>query len=167
MRAFISGSFSARPTSTPTRRSRSGCWPRAINGHAVAPPKSVMNSRRLIASPEASGQGIVQVQRGSLEEAANVRFGSKADICSAKGHVRFTPESDIGCVPFGCPLRVKSGHRAASFDHLVAATAEQSNQEFSRFGLGKRFAAQTGLDAFEKTLASGAAISGPRRSLRR
>jgi hypothetical protein len=26
----------------------------------------------------------------------NVRFGSKADICSAKGHVRFTPESDIG-----------------------------------------------------------------------
>jgi hypothetical protein len=22
-----------------------------------------------------------------------VRFGSKADICSAKGHVRFTPES--------------------------------------------------------------------------
>jgi hypothetical protein len=25
----------------------------------------------------------------------NVRFGSKADICSAKGHVRFTPNSDI------------------------------------------------------------------------
>jgi hypothetical protein len=24
--------------------------------------------------------------------AANVRFGSKADICAAKGHVRFTPE---------------------------------------------------------------------------
>ena len=23
----------------------------------------------------------------------DVRFGSKADICSAKGHVRFTPES--------------------------------------------------------------------------
>src|SRR5262249_43800502 len=27
-----------------------------------------------------------------------VRFGSKADICSAKGHVRFTPNSDIDCV---------------------------------------------------------------------
>ena len=25
---------------------------------------------------------------------ADVRFGSKADICSAKGHVRFTPNSD-------------------------------------------------------------------------
>ena len=25
---------------------------------------------------------------------AHVRFGSKADICSAKGHVRFTPNSD-------------------------------------------------------------------------
>jgi hypothetical protein len=24
----------------------------------------------------------------------NVRFGSKADICAARGHVRFTPNSD-------------------------------------------------------------------------
>jgi hypothetical protein len=28
----------------------------------------------------------------------NVRFGSLADICSAKEHVRFTPNSDIDCV---------------------------------------------------------------------
>ena len=28
----------------------------------------------------------------------DVRFGSKADMCSAKGHVRFTPESDVDCV---------------------------------------------------------------------
>jgi hypothetical protein len=27
-----------------------------------------------------------------------IRFGSKADICSAKRHVRFTPNSDIDCV---------------------------------------------------------------------
>src|SRR5262245_14032238 len=27
----------------------------------------------------------------------DVRFGSLADMCSAKGHVRFTPESDINC----------------------------------------------------------------------
>src|SRR5262245_37426852 len=26
--------------------------------------------------------------------AADVRFGSKADICSAQAHVRFTPDSD-------------------------------------------------------------------------
>jgi hypothetical protein len=28
----------------------------------------------------------------------NVRFGSKADICSATAHVRSTPNSDIDCV---------------------------------------------------------------------
>jgi hypothetical protein len=28
----------------------------------------------------------------------NVRFGSKADMCSAKRHVRFTPNNDIDCV---------------------------------------------------------------------
>src|SRR5262249_59555830 len=40
---------------------------------------------------------------------------SKADICSAKGHVRFTPNSDIDCVfrrfRFSpCPLSAKSRH---------------------------------------------------------
>jgi len=28
----------------------------------------------------------------------DVRFGSKADMCGAKRHVRFTPNSDIDCV---------------------------------------------------------------------
>ena len=28
----------------------------------------------------------------------DVRFGSQADICTAIGHVRYTPESDIKCV---------------------------------------------------------------------
>src|SRR5262245_20730001 len=32
------------------------------------------------------------------DQQSHVRFGSKADMCSAKGHVRFTPESDIDCV---------------------------------------------------------------------
>ena len=30
--------------------------------------------------------------------AADVRFGSKADMCSAIGHVHFAPNSDIDCV---------------------------------------------------------------------
>jgi hypothetical protein len=30
----------------------------------------------------------------TVRHGANVRFGSKADICSAKRHVRFTPNSD-------------------------------------------------------------------------
>src|SRR5262249_5912415 len=40
----------------------------------------------------------------------DVRFGSKADICSAQRHVRFTPESDIRCDMVECPLWAKSGH---------------------------------------------------------
>jgi hypothetical protein len=39
----------------------------------------------------------------------NVRFGSKADICSAPTHVRFTPNSDIDCVFRS--LRAKSGRQ--------------------------------------------------------
>src|SRR5262245_32543880 len=30
-------------------------------------------------------------------QSVHVRFGSKADMCSAKRHVRFAPESDIKC----------------------------------------------------------------------
>jgi hypothetical protein len=32
---------------------------------------------------------------GANRKFPNVRFGSKADMCSAKGHVRSTPERDI------------------------------------------------------------------------
>jgi hypothetical protein len=39
----------------------------------------------------------------------NVRFGSKADICSAIGHVRFTPKSGHWFHVSGCPLCAKSG----------------------------------------------------------
>jgi hypothetical protein len=35
---------------------------------------------------------ITQINR--YVELAYVRFGSKADMCNAKGHVRFTPNSD-------------------------------------------------------------------------
>src|SRR5262245_43571449 len=33
----------------------------------------------------------------NAREGVDVRFGSKADICSAATHVRFTPNSDIDC----------------------------------------------------------------------
>src|SRR5262245_27146938 len=51
-----------------------------------------MNSRRRIVAPrcfrkEHRTNTLAWSGRG------NVRFGSKADICSAKRHVRFTPES--------------------------------------------------------------------------
>jgi len=40
----------------------------------------------------------------------SVRFGSKADMCSAIRHVRFTPNSDIDCVWF--VVITKTSHRA-------------------------------------------------------
>src|SRR5262249_35817051 len=40
-----------------------------------------------------SGQGIVSAQNNTGNGATHVRFGSKADICTAAAHVRFTPES--------------------------------------------------------------------------
>ena len=49
---------------------------------------------------------------------ANVRFGSLADMCAAKRHVRFTPNSDIDCVF----RRVTLGQKRTSrwlFDHLA------------------------------------------------
>jgi len=42
---------------------------------------------------------MVTAQATALEGPANVRFGSKADMCSAKRHVRFTPESGHTCEP--------------------------------------------------------------------
>ena len=41
---------------------------------------------------------------------ADVRFGSKADMCSAKGHVRSTPESGHVQCNSVCPLSANSGH---------------------------------------------------------
>ena len=53
----------------------------------------------------------------------NVRFGSEADICSAKGHVRFTPESGHVQCTSSCPLCANSGlmqrSKGSLFDQLV------------------------------------------------
>src|SRR5262249_2323878 len=68
-----------------------------MSGHAAAEPTTVMKSRRLIVAPEA------QTRNGSNRHwcsgrvdvrPTDVRFGSKADICGAISHVRFTPNSD-------------------------------------------------------------------------
>src|SRR5262245_62405670 len=108
-------SVSWPPGSTPMRRTRSPCCARAPSGHtAAATPSNVMNSRRLIASPRGQDRTSYRLKlahwKRSGVTAANVRFGSKADICSAKRHVRFTPESDIKCDIWECPLRTNSGH---------------------------------------------------------
>src|SRR5262249_36161651 len=55
-----------------------------------------MKSRRRIAPPAKDGgyrNGLNQ-HAGRGADCRNVRFGSEADMCAAKGVVRFTPESD-------------------------------------------------------------------------
>jgi hypothetical protein len=53
--------------------------------------------RRIVAPEVQTGDGInsrVYSERGLTECFRDVRFGSLADICGAKGHVRFAPNSD-------------------------------------------------------------------------
>src|SRR5262245_53586365 len=59
----------------------------------------------------------------------NVRFGSKADICSAPAHVRFTPESGRVRRNQGCPLWAKSGllHRSKRDLYSITSSARDSS----------------------------------------
>src|SRR5262249_37578306 len=50
---------------------------------------------------------------------ALVRFGSKADIRTATGHVRFIPESGHVRCTSSCPLWAKSGHSAVRSDYFA------------------------------------------------
>src|SRR4029453_4866364 len=56
-------------------------------------PRKPMNSRRLIAAPESRG-GILSSKTERVEAAHNVRFGSKADMGSARAHVRYKRTSE-------------------------------------------------------------------------
>src|SRR5215471_21553200 len=58
------------------------------------------------------------------EHEHDVCFGSKADMCSAKRHVCFTPESDIKCDIWECPLWTAVQQAASLFDQLVGAQPE-------------------------------------------
>src|SRR5690242_7113034 len=93
------------------------CCARATTGHdAAAPPKSVMNSRRLMPAPS-SGDGILAAQNGTLvgagpgfakqhEMQPNIVIASRADMYgaqAAEGQMR-TPQQP-----------------AYLFDHLVGA----------------------------------------------
>ena len=99
------------------RRIRSACCARTESGQesedaAVTLPSSVMNSRRLIASPRGSRCSIVS---GRVRY---VRFGSKADSCSAATHVRFTPNSDK-----------ESRHVQCTWPYLLRAKGTSTNRK--------------------------------------
>src|SRR5262245_22055606 len=98
MRACASASSAVMAISTPMRRIFSDCCATAVSGQiAVEPAITFMKSRRLIASPEAQDKALYQLKVGHCKGGrvgSDVRFGSKADICTAPAHVRFTPNSD-------------------------------------------------------------------------
>ena len=103
------------------RRGGAFCFAYAPNGQfTAAPPIIVMKSRRLIAAPRAWNKASYQSKRALWKGPVNVRFGSKADIRTAKRHVRFTPESghvrctrDVRFVPIADIL--------ISLDHFIGA----------------------------------------------
>jgi len=61
----------------------------------------------------------------SPDECAYVRFGSKADICSAIRHVRFTPESDRN-----------SGHRMSMKGRALLLCPASSDVDLLGYGEG-------------------------------
>ena len=66
----------------------------------------------MVAAQTRTGKGLdVKVRYTFYSEGPpDVRFGSKADMCSAKGHVRFAPESRHLQCKSACPLYPNSGH---------------------------------------------------------
>src|SRR6516225_1463199 len=101
------------------RRCPSRCCAYVVIGHAAAPPISVMNSRRLIAAPEAmtGHRTNAHLNSGRGQEASDVRFGSKADISLSPDDVRFTPNSGHWLSVSRCPLCAKSGHWRVNRHH--------------------------------------------------
>ena len=114
-------SFAVAAMITPMRLTRSSCCARAASGQAVATPPR-MNSRRLIASPEAEDKASYRLRLAS-RKGADVRFGSKADICGAKSHVRFTPKSGHVRCTRRCLLCANSGHRHYSITSSACASS--------------------------------------------
>src|SRR5262245_755005 len=123
-RACASASSAVRLMSTPMRRIRSGCCACAANGQDAADPAiNLMNWRRLIVAPRLKvlhrTDLACQLEGAKKASTADVRFGSKADICSAKRHVPLPPKADM-C---GATRDAALGQLAdiALLDHLVGA----------------------------------------------
>src|SRR5262249_11662330 len=93
--AWLSFRAPLRSTQTGMLTRRTSCDPcaHAASGDAAAaPPRRPMNSRRFTDTPRLKQQ-MVSTLTCTEEGVGDVRFGSQADICSAKRHVRFNLKS--------------------------------------------------------------------------
>src|SRR5262249_34570906 len=104
------------------RRERPRCCHTSKKGDELAPSHCLLPRLK---------RGIVTVQTRFVKGRPDVRFGSKADMCSAKGHVRFAPNSDRES---GLPQTVmsasppKSGHLRCNSSCLLWAKSRHSTQ---------------------------------------
>src|SRR5215475_14054079 len=80
------------------RRMRSPCCARTASGHpAAVPPRSVMNSRRRIASPKAPDKASYRLKLAHFKRPLPMSaLPPKADMCGARSDVCFGPKADIG-----------------------------------------------------------------------
>ena len=127
-KALVTGSIGSGPAITergavlkkyPTRYTLIACCALAASGHVVAaPPIRPRNSRRLMSAPKTQDEASYPAKLAYRKGSTDVRFGSKADICAAKSHVRFTPKSrHVQCISL-CLLWAKSRHRLLAFPLL-------------------------------------------------
>jgi hypothetical protein len=64
----------------------------------------------------------------------NVRFGSKADMCSAIGHVRLVPKADIGSSEFHkkTPTRVEVRKKLSLKSTLLTKSKSKIGYHYKR-----------------------------------
>src|SRR5262245_48121910 len=74
------------------------CCARAAIGHAGTPPTRLMNSRRLIAAPEAWDTGIVAAQMRVVKGCSMSALGQKQAFALHQPMSALPPNSDIDCV---------------------------------------------------------------------
>jgi hypothetical protein len=60
---------------------------------------------------------MLSIKTSRPEGIVYVRFGSKADMCSAIGHVRFTPNSDAECVHSNVRLEPRRSTESSARPH--------------------------------------------------
>src|SRR5579872_5020892 len=123
-----------------------GCWARTAKGNAVTvPPTSVMNSRRLIASPDPCAVSAHPLAQSEAD--ADVAVGSKPVLTALKRDFRDTLGGRHSRGQSACRKRATSGlmqQQTASFDDRVGAEMQRH-----RHGETERFRGLEVDDKFE------------------
>jgi endonuclease YncB( thermonuclease family) len=98
---------------------------RAANDHVAAPPTSVMNSRRRIASPGDYGLTIKRLKLAHSKGTADVAVGSIASGWACIGDFRSTPKNRHRHRPSACLKRAMNGPDVSLFDRFIGTQKER------------------------------------------